>query len=97
MEHKTMEVEDGVIEALDESRGRFVARFASGRYAAFELVRQPGQDKGVGRIAVGDSVRAAPASTGKIVMLSMSRKLPLLVNGLTGSTSQSECLRLMGE
>ncbi|VVE54245.1 hypothetical protein [Pandoraea anhela] len=92
-----MEVEEGVIDAVDESRGRFVVHFASGSYAVFEMFRQPGQEKGAARIAVGETVRAAAASTGKIVVLNMSRKVPLLVNGLSGPQSRNECLRAMAE
>lgn len=92
-----MEVEDGVIDALDEQSGRFIVRFGSGIYALFELIRQPGQEKSSERLAVGDAVRAAPDSVGKIVMLNMSRKRPLLVSGLTGPSSEPACRLAMGE
>lgn len=90
-----MAVEDGVIEAIDEAQGKFVVRFASDDYALFEGVRQPGQETGEMRFSVGDTVRAAPETLGKTVMLNMSRRLPILVNRLTGPADRSECLRRM--
>lgn len=91
-----MAVEDGEIEAIDEVRGKFVVHFASDAYALFEVIRQPGQEASEMRLSVGDTVRTAPETLGKTVMLNMSRKLPVLVNGLTGPADRSECLRRMG-
>lgn len=92
-----MGIEDGVVDAFDAQRGRFVVRFGSGSYAAFEMLRQPGHEKSADRVAIGDTVRAAPDSVGKLVMLNMSRKLPMLVSGLTGAGSRDDCLRTMSE
>ncbi|VVE60157.1 hypothetical protein PCA31118_00141 [Pandoraea captiosa] len=92
-----MTVEDGVVDVLDEPRGRFVVRFGSGSCSVFELLRQPGQQAASVRLAVGDTVRAAPDGIGKLVMLNMTRKLPLLVNGLTGAIDHAHCLRAMAD
>ncbi|AJP58054.1 hypothetical protein UC34_15930 [Pandoraea vervacti] len=92
-----MTVEDGVVDVVDESRGRFVVRFVSGSCAVFELLRQPGQEAASVRLAVGDTVRAAPGGVGKLVMLNMTRKLPLLVSGITGAADRDHCLRAMGD